>query len=252
MLYMLRVLTLLVASQLFFCIDAVFAEDNWKRVYLATYPRSGNHWMRNLIEEATHIATSSVYCDQEPIHLETPFPWGGYAAENGVEGNCRYPNPGEIVVIKTHYPAKVQREFDLQPSHQTIRMVRHPVDVFYSHYMHQGRVLPEDGKIPSLFVEISIRKWIRFEKYWNQQPNVLTIKYESFYNEPYANFKLIMKTIGYQLHKSDLERALAKFPPRGGLLKHLNDYHPEDLDFMQRELGPYLKKYGYKIIPTST
>lgn len=244
--HLMRILSLLVASQLFLCTHNLFAKEKWQRVYLATYPRSGNHWMRNLIEEATHIATSSVYRDREPIHLEKPFPWGGYAAENGIEGNCRYPNPREIVVIKTHFPSKMKTKYDLKSANKIIRIVRHPLDAFFSHYMHHRTELPPNGKIPSRYVKESVNNWIKFEKFWNHQPNVLTIQYENFYNEPHANFKLIMETIGYQLPEEDLNRAIAKFPPRGGLYKHLNDYYPDDLELMKSKLTPYMERYGYK------
>ena len=36
------------------CMQILHAND-WKRVYLASFPRSGNHWTRFLIEEATGI-----------------------------------------------------------------------------------------------------------------------------------------------------------------------------------------------------
>lgn len=66
-----------------FKITFIHAEEvqtkNWQhRVYLASYPRSGNHWLRYLIEEAKGIATSSVYQDPDPPHLDQVFPWGTF------------------------------------------------------------------------------------------------------------------------------------------------------------------------------
>ncbi len=91
-------------------------EKKWQnRVYLATYPRSGNHWMRYLIEEATHIATSSCYQDPDPQHMATVFPWGGYCCEHGYEGQSSYATEQETVVIKTHFPAIGISPFDELP-----------------------------------------------------------------------------------------------------------------------------------------
>src|SRR5262249_43452350 len=123
--------------------------DVWKRVYLATYPRSGNHWMRFLIEEATHIATSSVYCDPDPPHLADPFPWGGYCVDNGYRGNCRYPQRTDIVFIKTHFPLFAAHRFDKKPSIKTLRLVRHPVDSIYSFYVYIHGGNPPQKIIPS-------------------------------------------------------------------------------------------------------
>ncbi len=242
-------------TQLLFCFiifqSLTFAStsdaEEWRRVYLATYPRSGNHWVRNLIEEATHIATGSVYRDFEPQHLKNPFPWGGYAAKNGCLGNCRYAEPGESIVIKTHFPAKPKSEFDLQPSVKIIRIVRHPVDAFYSHFVHQKQKLPADGKIPGWFVKKSIANWQKFEKYWNRQSNVLTIRYEDLLTQPDLYFREILAATGYQITEEDIQRALTKFPPQGGFLLHIEDYHPEDLEQISHQLGKLMKKYDYSI-----
>lgn len=242
-----RLICLFAALQMLFSMAIISAKEDWQRVYLATYPRSGNHWMRYLIEEATHMATGSVYRDHEPLHLKTPFPWGGYAAKNGYEGNCRYPTQKDIVVIKTHFPSKPKEKFDLKPTKGVIRIVRHPLDAFYSHFLHQKNELPVDGKIPSEYVSNAIKNWIKFEKFWDKQPDVTTIRYEDLYNDPYTYFKLIMTAIGYQVTEEDLNRALAKHPPRGGLMKHLNDYHPEDIEKVKIKLGPIMDKYGYKL-----
>src|SRR4051812_11514770 len=83
--------------------------EQWTRVYLATYPRSGNHWIRYLVEEASHIATSSVYRDPDPLHLKRIFPWGGYCCHHGYEGQCRYPTKKDCVLVKTHFPAQEQK-----------------------------------------------------------------------------------------------------------------------------------------------
>lgn len=229
------------------CSSTVHAEENWQRVYLATFPRSGNHWLRYLLEEATHVATGSVYCDRQPLHLKTPFPWGGYAAKNGYVGNCRYPELGEIVVIKTHYPSKPKTEFDLLPSVKIIRIVRHPMDSFYSHFLFAGKKLPEDGKIPDEYVKDQVPQWKKFEEYWNRQANVLTIRYEDLFENPRQYLKKITESIGYDLSDLDIERAITLFPPSGGIYKHLDDYQLESKNFISQELGELMKNYGYRV-----
>lgn len=239
---------------LFFIVFANFAYTDildspkvWQRVYLATYPRSGSHWIRGLIEEATHIATSSVYRDKEPMHLKIAFPWGGFAPKGGYEGNCRYADFGEIVVIKTHFPAKSKKTFDCQPAIKVIRIVRHPVDAFYSHFLHQKNKLPNDGKIPRWYVKKSVKKWQKFESYWNQQPNVLTLRYEDLLGNIHFYLREILNNIGYQFSEEDINRAVNKFPPQGSTLKHLQDYHEEELMYISKKLGLLMEKYDYRI-----
>jgi hypothetical protein len=227
--------------------DSSINEKIWKRVYLATYPRSGNHWVRNLIEEATHKATSSVYCDQNPKHLPTPFPWGGYASENGCLGYCEYPIPGEIVIIKTHYPAISKQKFDLKQAIRIIRIVRHPLDSFYSNFLIKvaRENLTEKEIVQSSFVDNSIELWKNFESYWDKRKNVVIIRYEDLFQEPHANLKKILKAAGYRFTEEDVERAVKKFPPNGQIYKHFDHYSPDDIQKVMKELKPWLKKYHY-------
>lgn len=220
------------------------SQEKWdKRIYLASFPRSGNHWVRFLIEEATHVATSSVYRDPDPWHLKTKFPWGGYCIDHGYAGDCRYPTPDDHVIIKTHFPYFGPAPFDLKPSLKTIRVVRHPVDSFFSWYYAKGGFhhLTRD----ELKEEISA--WRRFEEHWNTQPDVLTVRYEDLFENPHDVLKTIIEAIGYKVSEEDLHRAIKMHPPRGSILKHFSQYRQEDLELIKTELGDLMQRYGYEI-----
>jgi hypothetical protein len=223
------------------------AKDWPHRVYLATYPRSGNHWMRYLIEEATHIATSSVHCDGDPPHLQLIFPWGGFCCLNGYEGICRYPMLSDIVVIKTHYPS-IESPFNQLPYKNVIRIIRHPIDSFYSCFMctkiaHQ---LPIDYVITEDAVLKYIHDWRAFQEYWEQAENVFTIRYEDLYQNPVFYLGLVLEKIGYTLSVEDIQRAVQKYPPVGGCLKYLPHFTEKSLTLIQNELGEFMQQYGYE------
>lgn len=222
--------------------------DEWSRVYLATFPRSGNHWVRYLTEEATHIATSSVMCDGTPQHLRKIFPWGGYCCDHGYEGGCRYPTRKDSILIKTHFPSSLSKktQFDCRPCFKVIRIVRNPVDSFYSLYVKNYNVAHSDqDKFPSDLVIKYTKAWKKFQSYWNKQKNVLTIRYEDMLDNPYEEFKKIVKAAKFKVKKADIERAIAKYPPEGYELKHLNRFSPEDLKYIVTELHELLKMYDY-------
>lgn len=227
--------------------QSVESKEKWKRVRLATFPRSGNHWVRFLIEEATHIVTGSVYPDPDYPHSREPFPWGGFATNNGYAGNCRYPKISDFVLIKTHFPVINNIVYDRLPFIKTIRIVRHPIDSIYSHYTYRRGPQPPDAKIPSVSVDKQIRIWLLFQLYWDQQPNVTTIRYEDLYEDPFTNLKLILKTIGYKVKDADIRRAIEKYPPAGGLMKYVNRYTDGDLNMIANRLKKQLLKYDYKI-----
>lgn len=223
---------------------------NWaNRVFLATYPRSGNHWMRYLIEEATGIATSSVYCDPDPQHLEEVFAWGGFCCQNGYEGTSRYPRQGEIAVVKTHFPAIATSRFDHLPSLRTVRIIRHPVDSFYSFYLwiKNHRNETPEAMIPREALFEFIYTWKIFQQYWDLEENVLTIRYEDLYADPAAYLKLVLDHIGYTVQEEDIARAVAKYPPTGGLRKHYSHFNEEDLALIQKVLGNLMLQYGYEL-----
>ncbi|MFZ0565177.1 MAG: sulfotransferase domain-containing protein [Chlamydiales bacterium] len=223
--------------------------NEWKRVYLATFPRSGNHWTRFIIEEATHIATSSVYPDWTPEyqHLRTPFPWGGYCCAYGYQGNCRYPTRDDIVVIKTHYPSLSKTAFDCAPHVKTIRIVRNPIDSFYSFYVFSHRGNPPEKMIPSSFVKKYIKSFSRFHDYYNSKAGVETFRYEDLLENPIPVFSQIFNNIGYFVREADIQRAVARYPPKGRLFKHIDRYQKRDIELIKSELGDFLEQFDYQI-----
>jgi hypothetical protein len=222
--------------------------SDWnKRVYLATYPRSGNHWMRYLLEEVTSIATSSVYCDPDPQHLSDPFPWGGYCHPHGYEGKCRYPVAGDIFVVKTHYPCLQAYSFDLQPTWKTVRIIRHPIDSMYSHYAYFSHGQKATDRMPLPILNELIQSWRLFQEYWDMQPNVLTVRYEDLMDDPAFYLSKILTYIGYSFTSADVERTVAKYAPKGKLFKHFKRYKAADLRLIHSKLHKLMRAYGYHI-----
>lgn len=238
---------------LFFCFIFVnnfqlcFSKE-WKRAYMASYPRSGNHWIRYLVEEASHIATGAVYCDKEPQHMSKIFPWGGYCCDHGYEGNCRYPNKDDLVLIKTHFPAQEKNvtKFDQLPYEVTIRFIRHPIDSFYSRYVRRPKG-PLLDKVPRERIKEFISTWRRFQTYWNNKENVITIRYEDVLDNPFVKLKEILEILNYDVADEDIARAVTTHPPEGFMLKHLDKFTKEDLKLISNELSDLMDQFNYEI-----
>lgn len=219
-----------------------------ERVYLASFPRAGNHWLRYLIEEATHISTSSVYHDHDDIkHLKNSFPWGGFSPEHGYKGDCRYAEAGESVVIKTHFPALNPREFDQQPYKKTIRIVRHPIDSFYSFYLYVNQDVPKKPRIPFKSLKKYVAMWLNFQKYWDEQPNVITVRYEDLLKYPRYYLKEILTEIYPWVSNADIKRAVVKYPPKGVALRYLEHFNEYDRDYIKSQLNAAMEKCGYEL-----
>lgn len=237
----------------FFCFiffSAFFSCEakEWKRAYLASYPQSGNHWARYLIEEATHIATSSVYRDPEPPkHMKHVFPWGGYCSDHGYQGDCRYPTKDDIVLVKTHYPYPHKlTKYDRRPYKVTIFIVRHPIDSFGSRYEKLPKG-PRLDKIPTQRVKDLIESWHIFVDFWSKQKHVLTIRYEDMLEDPATALRKMLIALDYEFTEEDIERAVTKHPPQGYALKHIDKFRNSDLELISKELSDLLEQYDYSI-----
>lgn len=236
-----------------FCIvQSLLCADEWNTVYLASFPRSGNHWVRFLVEEATHIATGSVYRDRDFPHLKNMFSWGGYCTDHGYEGLCRYPTQDDPVLIKTHYPF-LPRKIDPSPK-LAICLIRHPIDAFWSFYtyreemhnkMRKKRKRKTDGKMNQASLIEFIEGWRKFYEFWESQPGVLFIRYEDLQTDTGLYLSHILQTAGFSFDQMDIERAIAKYPPQGAPLKHTDCYDAESLEKIKTELADILTKYNY-------
>ncbi len=222
------------------------------RVYLASFPGSGNHWVRYMLEEATQTATSSVYDDPEYGHhaVSVIFPWGGYCCDHGYNHRCRYPEKGDYFVVKTHSPI-FPNPLDHFPYKLTIRLVRHPVDCFYSFYTWNPFSTPLNPppkeSLPRELLHYYIDLWRNFELHWNAKPNVLTIRYEDLMENQEETFIKIMEAIPFNVSVKMIKQALYKYPPEGKVLKHLHRYSEEDLSIIKAELGSLMEPYGYRL-----
>lgn len=218
--------------------------EKWKLIYLATYPRSGNHWMRFLIEETTGVATSSVYRDPDPQHDLNPYPWGGYSIDGGYIKTARLPTEDDLIIIKTHYPALHLTVRDQRKCIKTIRVIRHPIDSLYSHYSYKFGAAEI---IPVKWLEQYISVWAKFQEYWNEQPDVVSIRYEDLMDKPFENLSRILKTIGLNVTDNDIHYALTMHPPIGKPLKHIIRYDTHELEMIEKKLHDLMEKFGYTI-----
>lgn len=219
----------------------LFGEE-WNTVYLASFPRSGNHWVRYLVEEATHIATSSVYRDKDFPHLPTLFPWGGYCTDHGYEGHCRYPTKDDPVLLKTHYPYLPKR-IDPEPKY-VICLIRHPIDALWSFNVYRGN---QSTQIDEQTLKQLIQSWRRFYQYWLEKPQVLFIRYEDLQDDTEFQLSLILQKAGFSFNQADLERAVTKYSSQGERLKHINHYSAEAIEMIKTELDDILLKFNYGI-----
>lgn len=228
-------------------------EEGWKRAFLASYPRSGNHWVRYLVEEATNKVTGSVCPDEaengNPPHSKEAYSWGGHALPRGYEDTRELPSLEDTVLLKTHYPIMKARAYDTEENEIVIRLVRNPLDAIYSHsqykYRYQKEKLPLSQKKWKAFIRKHAIEWRDFLAYWDTRENVFTYRYEDLMENPQDMLRDILNHLGYSVSESDIARAVKKYPPSGGVNKHAKHYKEDDLDFIRKHLAKELERYQY-------
>lgn len=227
---------------LFLCSQMLKGDEAWKRIYFTSFPESGGQWIRCLIEEATLIATSSVY-KADSSHEK--FPWGGYSPQKGLTGVCLQPDIWETILINTHYPFVPSTEFDSKVHQKVIRIVRHPLYAFYETYKKKVGEKRAKQFIPENTLTKYVEGWRNFQRHWDRQSNVITIRYEDFYVQPHHYLKLILDEMGCLYIEDDIDRALKRFPPRGGMRIYINHYTKEERNRIKAQIPNLLKKYKY-------
>ncbi|BGP74088.1 hypothetical protein NBRC10513v2_007520 [Rhodotorula toruloides] len=208
------------------------------RTAFASFPRSGNSYLRSLIERATGYQTSSVYCDRG---LERTF-----------HGEC---NHRLNFFVKTHFPAlppvispqntalvNYYKQFD-----SAVHVVRNPLDAVASwwhlrhasptaegYQNHEAKVDLPGGKFGEAqrgdIIDLA-KRWRRHTTYWQQAPLLThTLRYEDLKAQPIPN---MMSLLSFLLPDDDL-------PPLGDIAciaehhENLQAYHSRrSSDFAQ-------------------
>ncbi|GAA5916582.1 uncharacterized protein JCM6883_000792 [Sporobolomyces salmoneus] len=197
------------------------------RTGFVSYPRSGNSYIRSLLERATGYQTSSIYCDRG---LQRTF-----------VGEC---NKQLDFFVKTHFPAiprtirpdmKALRNY-FTKFDQVVLVTRNPLDAIASwwHLSHVPRT-PEGYQNHEAKLDIGkfgeaqradvldlAERWRRHSVYWQQAPILThTLRYEDLKAQPIPH---MMSLVSYLLPDEEL-------PPLADIAciaehdEHLQAYH---------------------------
>lgn len=202
------------------------------RIAIASFPRSGNTWMRVLIENATSELTGSIY-KNDGIHSR---------ASTGI-------------VVKTHARDSFRYE-------KAIFLVRNPFDsiesgyAFWKNYMGNTDLVWEDHVNESL---INLKS---HTQHWqNAKCELLLIKYEDLLSDPTAALKrtcqfldkeIADEKIKQAIEASALDKMKSNSPEKGkGMIRRgkkglgIDNFSQEQIAFVERELSTIMKSYQY-------
>jgi hypothetical protein len=150
-----------------------------KRTALASFPRSGNTWLRFMIEEATGLPSGSIYPDRV------------------------LPRSSHGVVIKTH-------ALDSFCYTHAVHLIRNPFDAVPSffHWRREiaGEIVPWEEHISE-----SIRDWRLHTEHWLAvKKPVLRIKYEDLLEDPERELREVLTWLGFDVFQDKIAGAVSK------------------------------------------
>lgn len=203
-----------------------------RRVALASFPRSGNTWVRFMIEEATGELSGSVYNDR--------------IMPRGREG----------VVIKTH-------ELDSHRYTQAIHLLRNPFDTIESYFHWKRNVAGNDRISWDEHVKQSVLEWRVHTQHWlNTKCPVYRVRYEDFHKDTMNQLRSLLLWLSYDLTQEQLVTVVAassvgkmrernpglgsRFFRRGQVGRGIDRFTNEQGRFVIDSLQDLLKVCGYE------
>lgn len=179
--------------------------------WLASYPKSGNTWLRFLLANilaggppSSSLDVSRLVCD---IHRpEIPFE----------------PLDPDRLFIKTHH-ARTPRHPRIAETARAVHVVRHPRDVLLSalNYRRMEGVIDHltDAQYAETFIanagdplwaQLGYGSWTQHAASWSQTTEfpVLTIRYEDLKAEPEATLRTVLDFVGLDATDDDITRAV--------------------------------------------
>jgi hypothetical protein len=206
---------------------------NW----LASYPKSGNTWVRAFIEyyqygevDINHM--DAIYGDEriyyfqavtaQPYHTLDLYQWA-LIRPAALNMYLTMHLKKDKLILKTHNAYAAVGEVPLFPpliSGPSVYLVRDPVDVIPSFARHTGSSVndmlmmmqdsrhafvakPEKGTIIGF-----LSSWTNHVMAWSEAPDTIVIKYEDLKANPEYWFTEILKQFGFEINKTKVLEAI--------------------------------------------
>eukprot|EP01038_Epipyxis_sp_PR26KG_P007558 gene7558-10299_t len=245
------------------------------RILLVSYPRSGNSFMRRIIEDITGIVTGS---DSRPNRtLSASLLRFGYQGEGITDKS--------VWVVKSHYPERLGYiRFNVS---KVIVLVRNPFDAIES-YFHMGMTNTHDKRLSEKafatlenvwhdFVKNEALIWQQFHEYWINRSSLIDtifLRYEDLLLQPLntqlqvLNFMkdgiipcILNRSIPEKIKEMIIQHEKNQLvnihenthgpgykPKQGKIGKSLSIMNEKDIAVIQQHCHGLMSMFGYQLI----
>lgn len=237
---------------------------NPEDIILASYPKSGNTWLRFILSNITKIlAGDPAEVDFHTINYYAPHVGGANNKADGYEGF-----EGADRFLKTHF--YYTKYFD---QYRSLLLVRNPRDTLISFYDYQKYEVGRRVKDISSFVRhwrMGVRGWNYFYKTWFDNYTALIV-YEELVVDPVGTVSRALDHLGVVIDRdavkeavelSSRERMIMLLDERGDPFRKSEKYEfvrkseserrssdlsDRDSEFIRAVAGKTAARYGYFI-----
>ena len=169
-------------------------------VWLTSYPRSGNTFLRVLLNSIFELKTYSVY-PEELISTEPQFKEVvGHKIQLSASDMEAFKNSEKLFLVKTHGPRERKED-------KAIYIIRDGRDSIVSYYEYHRNVRKKETDIESVIGGyIDFGSWSDHVKSWDpaNNENTLLIKYEELITRPLEMIKPLSGFLNIRAVKNDL------------------------------------------------
>lgn len=223
-------------------------------VWIASYPRSGNTFLRIILQNLFGLATYSVYrlegeqlADPSADALgEAPFlprDWRQRLTEQPTS---------EAVLVKTHGPP--------EPCGKAIYLMRNGYATIDSYYHYHKRFSFEQPSLTEVIAgACQFGSWSEHFRAWKPQarPQTLFLRYEQLVSQPQecvpllADFLQVQPQTGALPTFAELKERWPAFFRRGQDDSFMQEWTPAQLSLFNELHGPVMTEFGYHLQPAS-
>lgn len=180
-------------------------------VFLASFPRSGNDWVRTLLADVLEQLAGLETGPRLPVDISLVTP--GIYSDDLTESYKYKPdllagNGPDYLIVKTHHLLRA-------PDNKVILLFRRPADVFVSYYHFRstfGHRWTKDG--PDHFAEQILPAWTGYMQHYIDRAatapeRMVVLAYEDFHARPVESLRRIADFVELDAEDEVLARAVA-------------------------------------------
>eukprot|EP00730_Choanoeca_flexa_P019106 TRINITY_DN9320_c0_g1_i3.p1 TRINITY_DN9320_c0_g1~~TRINITY_DN9320_c0_g1_i3.p1 ORF type:complete len:365 (+),score=39.33 TRINITY_DN9320_c0_g1_i3:431-1525(+) len=254
-----------------------YSEQNPRESYrlaLATIARTGNGWMRGMLEAATGIGTESVFPE---AGAKLSITGDTYIKPCGWLGQCaavRSPKKDDIHIIKTHFPFTTPRsdaesliqnaQADIANLDYLLLAVRNPLDNYDAWVRYVKDNIENWQNQPYLDLKSFVQAWALHHNFWYAQPQPRYIyRYEDLVENPIRVTRLLLELSGIwqrskldeyallrvanisQLQSYKRKQLRAQTRKKHDVSHSYKSHDAKDIRWILETFRPELERYGY-------